>query len=381
MENQKRKRANKDNFDLTTPPFSPRKKRCVLDTPRRTALLRDAQLSAGKITRKKLFQKHKVSEREGYKVLKEGHLRRSEKLHQRGRYTLFPDHFCHAVEVVEDSSFDTRTRTHYEIAQLLGLTKHGVSERTVQQRMKEWGVGTFVAAQVEPLSINNIERRFDRCRGWKDHPSSFFRQFISMDQVHAGPGPMRRMRVHRRRGAIYRRQRNKCQYRYHRATQKLHMIAFVTYNTKSRLYFYSDINGNGHLSRNLFIHLLKYHLITDPAWRWDHCLFPDNDNAHGTRGKADNKVKQWMRNAGVRFCPNTPRTPEMQVIERIWRTIKQRIKIRQQRYGKANTHQMRVMWQQEWGRITQKQIRKEFDRIPERCRGIYEAGGDFIVSS
>lgn len=102
---------------------------------------------------------------------------------------------------------------------------------------------------------------------------------------------MKRIRVHRRRGAIFRRQRNKCQYRYHRVTQKLHIIAFITYNTKSRLYFYSNKDGSGSLNRTTFIHLIKDHIITGPAWRWDKCLFLDNDQAHGTRGRVDNKVK------------------------------------------------------------------------------------------
>jgi transposase len=376
---QKRKRANEDEYALQTPPFSPRKKGQFMDSPFRTALIRDAIATKGKIKRETLFKKYNVSRTQGYQILQSNSLRRPESMHNRGRKELFPDHYCHAVEVVENSSFDFGTRTHYNIAQLLGLV-NGVSERTVQRRMKEYGVGTFTAAQVQPLSIVNIQKRFDRCSEWKDHPPSFFRQFCSIDEVHAGPGPMKRIRVHRRRGAIFRRQRNKCQYRYHRVTQKLHMIAFITYNTKSRLYFYSNKNGGGSLNRTTFIHLVKDHLITDPAWRWDKCLFLDNDQAHGTRGRKDNKVKQFLRNAGVRFCANTPKTPELQAIERIWRIVKQRLKIRQLRYGKASVLQLKTMWQEEWKKISQTRIRKEFDKIPGRCQQIYEAGGDFIIS-
>lgn len=60
----KRKRVNEDQYELNPPPFAPRKKGCILDTPRQTALLRDGELTAGKITRKKLLKRHNVSKGE-----------------------------------------------------------------------------------------------------------------------------------------------------------------------------------------------------------------------------------------------------------------------------------------------------------------------------
>jgi len=72
-------------------------------------------------------------------------------------------------------------------------------------------------------------------------------------------------------------------------------------------------------------------------------LFLDNDQAYGTRGAKDNKVKQLLRNAGVRFCANMPKTPELQAIERFWRIIKQRQKTRQLRSGKASVFQLKMM--------------------------------------
>ena len=62
----------------------------------------------------------------------------------------------------------------------------------------------------------------------------------------------------------------------------------------------------------------------DPDW----ILLEDNDNSHGTRGNADNKCKQAKRRLGIKWEANPPESPDLNPIETIWRTVKQRLKNR-----------------------------------------------------
>ena len=69
-------------FESISPiPSSPRAPKTIIDTPRRTRLLRDAESTAGKIPRTELFKRHNIKKRTGYRILKEGTTRRSTRIY------------------------------------------------------------------------------------------------------------------------------------------------------------------------------------------------------------------------------------------------------------------------------------------------------------
>jgi len=149
--------CRKRQLSRSLTPASPKPPKQIVDTVRRTRLLRDAKLTAGKITRKELFKSHGIPERTGRRILRENTSRRSEKLSNRGRKRLLEPHHLEAIEAVEDSSFRFASSTHYAVACSIGITQ--ASERTVQRNMAEFGVGTYRAAQTKFLTDAVREQR------------------------------------------------------------------------------------------------------------------------------------------------------------------------------------------------------------------------------
>ncbi|KAF7505508.1 hypothetical protein GJ744_000755 [Endocarpon pusillum] len=86
----------------------------MLDTPRRARLLADARHTAGKLPRKQLFKIHSVDKRTGYRILKEGTARRSEKVHNRGRKRVLAPHEYEAIEAVEDANFGFTSSSYFK---------------------------------------------------------------------------------------------------------------------------------------------------------------------------------------------------------------------------------------------------------------------------
>ncbi|KAF7502474.1 hypothetical protein GJ744_005673 [Endocarpon pusillum] len=71
--------------------------------------------------RKELFKIHNIAERTGYKILKQGSMRRGPGVHNRGRKRILEDHQCAAIEAVEDANFGFASSSHYKVAKDIGL--------------------------------------------------------------------------------------------------------------------------------------------------------------------------------------------------------------------------------------------------------------------
>ncbi|KAF7508215.1 hypothetical protein GJ744_009512 [Endocarpon pusillum] len=104
----------------------------MLDTPRRARLLADARHTAGKLPRTQLFKIHNIAKRTGYRILKEGTMRYSEKVHHRGRKRVLAPYKYKAIEAVEDANFGFASSSHFKVAQTIGLANG--SERAILSR-------------------------------------------------------------------------------------------------------------------------------------------------------------------------------------------------------------------------------------------------------
>jgi hypothetical protein len=153
---------------ITLSPKSPRELKTIVDTPRRVRLLADAQSTAGKLTRKELFQLHGVAKTTGYRILKEKNARRSERIHNHDRKRILAFFKCNAIEVIENANFCFRTTSHFANPSAISLAHE--FERAIQQNMLEHGVGTYIVKQKKYISKSSIKKRmiwgFER-RHWK----------------------------------------------------------------------------------------------------------------------------------------------------------------------------------------------------------------------
>jgi hypothetical protein len=84
-------------------------------------------------------------------------MRRSERIHNRGRKPVLASYEREAIEAVENANFRFGSASYLANASANGLA-HG-SERAIQRNMAEYGVGTYVAEQKKYISKSSIEKR------------------------------------------------------------------------------------------------------------------------------------------------------------------------------------------------------------------------------
>ena len=98
----------------------------------------------------------------------------------------------------------------------------------------------------------------------------------------------------------------------------------------------------------------------------------DNDNAHGTRGNGNNRLKQVKEQLGIKWEANPPESPDLNPIETIWRTIKQRLKNRGLILDPA---ELRRAIEEEWDKITLDEINRAISTMLDRVTAINERNG------
>jgi DDE superfamily endonuclease len=125
------------------------------------------------------------------------------------------------------------------------------------------------------------------------------------------------------------------------------VVAYIGYDFKSELYFYTGAGGSGRLTQADYVVILEG--VVAPNWDANWILLEDNDNSHGTRGVKANKCKQAKRRLGIKCESNPPESPDLNPIKTIWRTIKQRLK---NRGLILDGTELRRAIQEEWDDIT-----------------------------
>jgi transposase len=111
--------------------------------------------------------------------------------------------------------------------------------------------------------------------------------------------------------------------------------------------------------------------VIAPNWDPNLVLLEDNDQAHGTRGEGDNKVKRMKERLGIKWESNPPQSPDLNPIENIWRIIKQRLKTRGPIFDST---ELRKAIEEEWDKITLQEINKAISSMPDRVTAV--RGGD-----
>lgn len=236
--------------------------------------------------------------------------------------------------------------------------------------MAEHGLGTYYAQQKKFISQNSITKRqlwgFDR-RYWS---LDNFKPYNFTDECHFACGLQRKARIHRRPGQKARDAPEKIQFRFKRRNQCLHVFRMIGYNYKGPLHFYIGAGGTGRLTQKDYITILEE--IVHPNWDSEWILLEDNDNAHGTRGDGDNKVKQAKQRLGIKWEANPPESPNLNPIKSIWRLIKQRLKNRGLILDPAD---LRTAIVQEWDKVTVEEINKAVSSMPNRVKATQEQDG------
>jgi hypothetical protein len=290
-----RRNCRHADSSISLPSASPRETNTIVDTPRRVRLLCAADSTAGKLPRKKLFEAHGIPKSTAYRILNSESARRGDGVHNRGRKPILASHERDAVEAVEDGCFRFAASSHYANASAIGLANG--SERAIQRNMAEHGVGTYRAQQKKFIHSKNIERRgiwaFER-KYWK---LKNFKHYRYSDECHFACALQRQALVHRRRGKKAREAPSKTQFKFKRRNQIWYVFAYIGWDYKSPLHFYTGAGSGGRLTQTDYLVILKD--IIALTWDKEWILLEDNDGAYRTRGVGDNQVKQAKKRLDI----------------------------------------------------------------------------------
>jgi DDE superfamily endonuclease len=254
------------------------------------------------------------------------------------------------------------------VAKKIGLVNG--SERAIQRNIKNHGVRAYMAAQKKWLSQPSIDARNIYAHDRQYWTEKDFQTRRYCDESYFSVGLQRQARVHRRRGQKARNKLSKVQFKLKRQNQEIHVFGVVGHNYKGHLHFYTGTGIGGRLIQSDYVTILEE--IVAPDWQEDWILVEDNDGPHGTRGKTYNKVKQAKTRLGIKWEANPPNSPDLNPIESIWRTIKQRLNNR----GVINkVGQLRRAIEEEWDKLTMEEINKACATMTARIEALYKSGG------
>jgi DDE superfamily endonuclease len=148
------------------------------------------------------------------------------------------------------------------------------------------------------------------------------------------------------------------------------VYAYIGWNFKSGLHFYIGSGGSGRLTQADYVVILEG--VVASSWEPNWILLEDNDNSYGTRGNADDQCKQAKRRLGIQCESKPPESPDLNPIETIWRTIKQRLK---NRGLILDPTELRRAIEEEWDKITLKEINEAISTMPDRVAAVNEHNG------
>jgi hypothetical protein len=95
----------------------------------------------------------------------------------------------------------------------------------------------------------------------------------------------------------------------------------------------------------------------------DYYLQEDNDPSHGTRGPS-NIAKDLKERNWIVSIVHPAQSPDLNPIEGIWNILKQRL-----RYEQWQTlEECKEVLQRLWSEISQSEIRKRINEMPNRCK-------------
>ena len=106
-------------------------------------------------------------------------------------------------------------------------------------------------------------------------------------------------------------------------------------------------------------------------------LQEDNDGSHGTRGDGPNIARSLKDRHNINRLIHPAQSPDLNPIEACWNIIKPRIRKRT-----WNTMaELREIIQDEWSKVTQKEIQARIKEMPQRCQRLVRSGGKPIKSA
>ena len=132
--------------------------------------------------------------------------------------------------------------------------------------------------------------------------------------------------------------------------------------------------GGNMTMRSYIDQILTPHVLpmfdTARAEGLDIILEEDNDGAHGTRSE-QNIIVTFKKKHGIKYYANTPQSPDLSIIENVWRILKQAVK----KHKAKSVDQLHWAIEYEWNQIPQEKINELVLTMRDHMSQVYEREG------
>jgi hypothetical protein len=124
-----------------------------------------------------------------------------------------------------------------------------------------------------------------------------------------------------------------------------------------------------------YINAVKQARLREPSKPW--ILQEDNDPSHGNGPRSLYSLAAKLKDDNdIKCLTHPPQSPDLNPIEGIWNILKPRVRKRVWR----TIEELKAILQEEWAKITMKELRARIKEMPERCDKLTKSGGGPIKS-
>jgi len=236
-----------------------------------------------------------------------------------------------------------------------------VTERTICNRLNEFGFHSFFTVKKPFISEQNQQSRLAFAKEYKDKPVQFWRSVLWSDEsqfVLRFQGRERVWRLPNERYAPY------CLHGTVKHDKKINVWGCFAAHGVGKLY---RVNGN--LEQNQFHSILVHQMI--PSAR---ALFPDgnfvfqqdNDPKHTAT-----KNQEYLKNKNIQVLNWPSQSPDLNPIENLWSCMDREMKNR----NPQNEDQLFAIVKERWESLTTDLLTSLVESMPRRCAAVIQSKG------
>ncbi|KZF19611.1 hypothetical protein L228DRAFT_250657 [Xylona heveae TC161] len=250
-----------------------------------------------------------------------------------------------------------------------------ISSRTLQREMNRHGYFKHQASKKRYLTAEQQHKRANFAAEHQHWDLKKWKSVFFTDEVHFALNMTGTDWVIQTKGECY------CveciQFNFKKSPALFHCWAMVGFGYKSKLVFYDTAARGGNLTQEEYRDkILKEHVALEFKRLQQEgqykILQEDGDGSHGTQSLC-NPVREYKNDQGINHFMNwPPYSADLNIIENVWRILKQRVK----RWKARTEEELKNAILVEWDTISQEEINKLVESVPQRIRKMYERQGN-----
>ena len=238
-----------------------------------------------------------------------------------------------------------------------------ISETTIKRRIRETGLGGYVARSKPYISPANRKKRVAFAKEYFSNPLDFWKSIIWSDESKFELlSCNRRQYVWRKKGEAFKIENLKPTVKH--GGGSLMVWGCVSYYGVGKLCFIDGkMNGPG------YVEILEKNLlrsIDQLGMRNEYVFQQDNDPKHTSR-----VATKFFEINSIPVLPWPPQSPDINIIEHVWNYIDRKIPMNERK----NKNDFKNAIINEWSNVTSNYLKKLVESVPNRLLKVIQANG------